>query len=190
MKIGTRMKRASLGFSVLCCSTLGTGCVALKPSSAQPETRVAYQAKLRPGTPRYEEREDEVSNRPVPFENPLPLYPESAIPLHLASVIVSAKIIVDRDGRVDEVRMISVPGTDAHPVEFDAAVREALARWRFTPLTFSRWEDVNDAQGNVIDSRQISAERRPFSLDYEFYFELRGGKPSVGAQSPSAVRRE
>ena len=183
------MKRAILGLSVLGCSTLYSGCAALKPMRTQPETRVAYQAKLKPGAPRYEEREDEVSNRPAPIENPLPVYPTSAIPLHLASVVVSAKVIVDREGKVTEVRLTPAPEPNAHRAEFEAAVHEALERWRFTPLTFSRWEDVEDAQGNVVDSRQVS-ERRPFSLDYEFYFELREGRPMVGAHPPEVGRRQ
>ena len=63
---------------------------------------------------------------------------------------------------------------------FDEAVREALLRWRYTPLTFTRWQEVKDTEGNIVDSREVSAERRPFSVDYDFVFELRDGKPMVG----------
>ncbi|MEP6940724.1 MAG: hypothetical protein ABI846_13250 [Rudaea sp.] len=164
-------------------------CHALKPPDAPSETRVAYRASIAAGTPRYEEAEDEVANRPAPAENPAPIYPPSALALHLPRVVVEAKVIVNREGRVGEVRIAASTDAGAHPAVFDAAVRDAASRWRFTPLTFTRWQDVTDAQGNVVDSRQVSAERRPFSLDYAFFFELLDGKPVVGAQSRTGDRR-
>jgi len=159
------------------------GCAQISKSA--PQTRVSYQARIAPGAPRYEETEDEISNSPTLLENPAPVYPQAAIALHLPKVAVAAKVIVDREGKVDEVRITPATDSAASPTEFDVAVREAALRWQFTPLTFTRWEEVKDAQGNVVDSRQISVERRPFSLDYEFYFELRDGKPVVGSAAQS-----
>ncbi|TLY50202.1 MAG: hypothetical protein E6K53_11370 [Gammaproteobacteria bacterium] len=142
------------------------GCAQISKSA--PQTRVSYQARIAPGAPRYEETEDEISNSPTLLENPAPVYPQAAIALHLPKVAVAAKVIVDREGKVDEVRITPATDSAASPTEFDVAVREAALRWQFTPLTFTRWE-----------------ERRPFSLDYEFYFELRDGKPVVGSAAQS-----
>ena len=173
--------RASL---VLACVLVFAGCAGqVKPEYARSQTSVKYSAYVAAGTPRYEEKENEVSNRPMPVEHPPPVYPQAAIALGLRRVDIGARVIVDAEGNVDEVR---IAASNARPPLFDEAVREAVLRWRYTPLTFTRWEDVKDAQGNVVDSRQVSAERKPFSLDYDFVFELRDGKPVVG----SATRRE
>ena len=67
--------------------------------------------------------------------------------------------------------------------EFDEAVRDAVRGWFYTPLTFTRWEEVKDAEGNIVDSRPASIEKKPFSLDFDFRFELRDGKPVVGAMT-------
>ncbi len=165
----------------MCCAAAGAGCTsALKPSSTSPETRVAYQAKFDAGAPHYEQREDEVSNNPIPITNPAPIYPKAAISQHLALVVIEAKVIVDSNGKVSEVRIAQ--NGDASHLQFETAVRDAVSQWTYAPLTFTRWEEVKDAQGNVIDSRPASVERKPFSLDYEFRFELRDGKPVVDAQ--------
>lgn len=167
------------------------GCAPAPPRTQAAQTRVDYRANIAPGAHRYEEREDEVSTQPRAIENPPPLYPVSAIGLHLPRVEVGAKVIVDGEGRVAEVRVDPpASGAEPRPEAFDAAVRDAAMRWRFTPLTFTRWQDVEDAQGNVVDSRPVERENRPFSLDYTFSFELREGKPVTGVALPTAARRD
>ncbi len=172
----------------LACALVLSGCASqTRPEFASaPRTNVKYSAHIAPGTPRYEEREDEVSNRPAPIENPPPEYPPAAIALSLRRVVVSAKLIVDSEGRVSEVRIPPAADPAVHSALFDDAVRTAVLRWRYIPLTFRRFADVKDAEGNVIDAREISSECRPFSLDYDFLFELRDGKPVVG----NTIRRE
>ena len=163
------------------CALVSANCATrIKPESAQPQTRVMFSTRIAAGTPRYEEKEDEVSNNPLPTEHPAPVYPAAAIALGLHRVNVSAKVIVDSEGKVGEVRIAPPFDPVAHPAVFDEAVREALLRWRYTPLTFTRWQEVKDTEGNIVDSREVSAERRPFSVDYDFVFELRDGKPVVG----------
>jgi hypothetical protein len=150
-----------------------------KPAPAPPATRVAYRAAVEPGTPRYEEPDDVSTSLPQPFDNAPPIYPPTMIALHLPLVTVKAKVIVDADGRVSEVRIVAADASMPRPPEFDAAVRDAVLQWGYMPLTFTRWEEVKDAQGNVVDSRPASIEKKPFSLDYEFRFELRDGRPVV-----------
>ena len=178
-EIGTWMLLASA------CAFALAGCVQPAPREAAPaQTSVKYRAYADVGTPRYEEREDEVSNRPVTVQNPPPAYPQAAIALGLHRVVVVAKVIVDTEGAVSEVRIAPAADPAARPAVFDDAVHEAMLRWHYIPLTFTRFEEVKDAQGNVVDSRPVSAERKPFSLDYEFVFELRDGKPFVAGGSP------
>jgi hypothetical protein len=75
---------------------------------------------------------------------------------------------------------IEPAGPDAaRPAAFDDAVRSAVAQWRYTPLHIRTFEDALDAEGNVTDTRAIKDEAKPFSLDYEFNFDLRDGKPVV-----------
>lgn len=172
---------------LLLCALVFAGCARqVRPESALPQTNVKYSAHVAAGTPRYEEREDEISNRPSPVEYPPPAYPPAAIVLGLRRVEVDARVIVDIEGKVSEVRITPAPDPATRPVVFDDAVREALQHWRFIPLTFRRFAEVKDAQGNVVDSRLVSSENRPFSLDYDFVFELRDGKPFVGS---APVRR-
>jgi hypothetical protein len=84
---------------------------------------------------------------------------------------------------------IEPAGTDAaHPVAFDEAVRSAVVRWRYTPLHFRTFEDVLDAEGNVTDTRVVKDEAKPFSLDYEFDFDLRDGRPVVATSRPAGVQ--
>lgn len=169
------------------CTLAAAGC-AHEPrhASVPSQTSVKVSAHVAPGTPRYEEGEDEISNRPSPIEFPAPVYPAAALALGLHRVEVGAKVIVDAEGKVSEVRIAEAPDPATHPAVFDDAVHEALLRWRYIPLTFRRFAEVKDEQGNVVDSRLVSSENRPFSLDYDFVFELRDGKPMVG----SATRRE
>jgi len=165
------------------CALAVIGCThQTRPAPALPQTSVKVSAHVAPGTPRYEEGEDEISNRPSPLEFPAPAYPPVAIALGLRRVEVNAKVIVDTAGRVSEVRIAAAPDPTTHPSVFDEVVREALLRWRYIPLTFRRFVEVKDGQGNVVDSRLLSSENKPFSLDYNFVFELRDGKPVVGAR--------
>ena len=156
------------------------GCVDTTRPSAQPH--VEYRSVEAPGTGHYEEREDETATATVLLEHPAPEYPADMIGLHLPHVAVTAKLIVDTEGTVSEVRIEPPAGSDVeHPSAFDEAVRSAAARWRYTPLHIRSFEDVLDAEGNVTDTRVVKDEAKPFSLDYEFDFDLRDGKPVVSS---------
>lgn len=169
-----------------CVFALG-GCVHQTRTADVPvRTNVQFSAHVAAGTPRYEEKEDEVSNRPTPFEHPLPEYPIDAIALGLRRVVVRARVIVDTEGKVSEVRIVPAEDSALRPAVFDDSVRTALSRWHYMPLVFRRFADVKDEEGNVIDSRLIGEERKPFSMDYDFLFEMHDGKPAVG----TAVQHE
>ncbi|MBN8887298.1 MAG: hypothetical protein J0I77_16365 [Rudaea sp.] len=166
------------------CAFVLAGCVhEIKPEHAPPRTKVAYKASVDPQATHYEEKDDESTTIPQPGDNPPPVYPPSMIALHLPLVMVKAKLIFGAQGTVEEVRIVPADPASPRPVEFDEAVRDAVRGWFYTPLTFTRWEEVKDAEGNIVDSRPASIEKKPFSLDFDFRFELRDGKPVVGAMT-------
>ncbi|HZX90423.1 MAG TPA: hypothetical protein VFE67_07250 [Rudaea sp.] len=168
--------------ATIICLTLA-GCAHRGPTKPASETAVAYTTVDAPGTARYELRDDENSNTPVQIQAAAPTYPAALIGRHIAHVDVRAKVVVDAQGAVSDVHVDHAANAEAYPEEFDAAVLAATASWRYVPLRFQRWEEVLDAEGNVTDSRLVEDEARPFSLDYEFSFDVRDGKPIVTGTS-------
>lgn len=168
---------------------LGIACAACTQAVRAPvpetSTSVDYRPVVTPGAARYQLQPGESAKQPVLIERPAPEYPQGMIPLHLAKVVVRAKIVVDTEGSVSDVRILHDSAEPAYPSAFDDSVRATATHWRYTPLQFQRWRDVYDAQGNLVDSRQVAVESKPFSLDYEFHFELRDGKPLVASQPAS-----
>jgi hypothetical protein len=169
------MNQRSFVFILGTAATLLAGCAAAPRS----QTNVAYRTVDPAGTKRYELREDDVSNIPVMIENTAPVYPQTAVALRLPHVGVRAQVIVNEEGHVSDVRIDPPIANDIHPGDFDDAVRTAVASWRYEPLHIRRFEDVLDSQGNVTDSRVVSDEAKPFSLNYQFDFDFRDGKPIV-----------
>jgi len=152
---------------------------AARPADAPPETRVAYRVVATPGEAHYEEKSDEENySTPALLDNPSPQYPSSLIVRHLAPVFVHVKLVMDKQGKVDEAR---IRPDSLRASEFDAAVQDAVSHWCYSPLRHVIWEEVKDKEGNITDSRQTLDETLPFSLDYDFVFELRNGKPVVGS---------
>jgi hypothetical protein len=161
------------------------GCARHAARPQDPSTQVAYRTIEAPDTRHYDVAPEESANVPVPLANPAPGYPPELVALRLAHVSVRAKLIVDTQGHVAEVRFDPAQGA-SHPAAFDEAVRSAVARWRYVPLRFREWRDVLDAQGNVVDAEPVKDEVKPFSLDYEFTFDLRNGKPVVATKPAGA----
>jgi len=142
-------------------------------------TNVDYRSVDDAGTKHYELRAEQSYTIPAAVENQPPDYPADMIALHLSHVDVRVKVIVDEKGAVNEARF---PADAAdHPAAFDDAVRGAVMKWHYTPFVIRTWEDVKDAEGNVTDSRIASQQAQPFSLDYDFSFDLRDGKPVVAS---------
>ena len=130
-------------------------------------------------TKHYEMSAEQSYTVPAAVDHLPPEYPTDMIPLHLQHVDVRVKVIVDENGAVSEARF--PPDAAGHPAAFDDAVRGAVLRWHYTPFVIRTWEDVEDAEGNVVDSRIASEQAQPFSLDYDFSFDLRDGKPVVAS---------
>ncbi|QNK03763.1 hypothetical protein H8F01_09245 [Dyella telluris] len=120
----------------------------------------------------------------VPRENPAPGYPAPLLDRRLPPREVEARLIVDETGKVTEVRIADETQADADTRLFDDAVREAALRWVFAPLHVSQW--ASDADGN---EHEVSAEERPFSVDYVFRFAWKDGKPVSDASASAHVTR-
>jgi hypothetical protein len=108
-----------------------------------------------------------------------PAYPASMLSTCPALVELPARVIVDTQGGVEEVRMTALPSRQP----FADAVRRAVGSWSYTPLTITRW--AADAEGT---SHPVDSEARPFSLDYVFTFRCAQGHTSVSAGPRQAAR--
>lgn len=106
--------------------------------------------------------------------NDPPAYPASLVAENLPPQVVRAKVIVDAEGKVSEVRDLDGSGDATHAAFFKAS-RDAAMHWSYTPMTIM--EDHEDAKGNFNQTRK----NEPFSFDYAFRFELKDGVPTVSA---------
>lgn len=172
-----------LGIALAACTA-----PAVRTSKLKPQTSVDYRSVAAPATARYQLQPGESAKQPVLIERLAPKYPPEVIALHLAEVAVNARIVVDANGKVTDVRIVRA-ADQRYPEAFDDSVRATAYKWRYSPLQFLRWRDEYDAQGNLVDSRQVAVESKPFSLDYEFHFALRDGKPFVSSESAGNTHR-
>jgi TonB family protein len=189
MHVGPKFSflRATRLTRLLLCVVL-TGCATPTPrtSISATHTRVDYEAVAAAASERYQLQPGESAKQPVLIERPAPAYPASMLALHLPEVSVQARVVVDAQGKVSDVRITHDPAASPYPTAFDDAVRETVRQWRYSPLQFQRWQDEYDADGNLMDSHKVAAENRPFSLDYVFHFTLRDGKPFVSNEATKA----
>jgi hypothetical protein len=131
-----------------------------------------------PGTIRYKLKLGDISMGANLAGHVAPVYPPSLLGACPAPVEVSALLIVDRAGKVAEVRIAHAQDADAQRRLFIAATRTAARQWQFSPLLISHW--AADAEGN---SHVVDSATHPFSLPYVFRFECHGGKARVSSDS-------
>jgi hypothetical protein len=110
-----------------------------------------------------------------PISQPPPVYPPSLVESQLKPLEIRAKLIVDEEGRVSEVRDLYPSDNPTHAQLF-AAVHDAATQWRFSPMTVVEQEVTS---GGVF--REISRQNKPFSLDFAFRFEVSAGGPTVSS---------
>jgi hypothetical protein len=103
------------------------------------------------------------SPRPYP-SNLLPSYPENLLASNLPPVTVTARIIVNEDGKVEEVSNLNI-SSDMQE-EFFLSTKRSLMQWEFIPLF------------RVIG---LNNEPMPFHLDYSFTFTQVDGKAVIRA---------
>lgn len=128
------------------------------------------------GTTRYQLALGEVSSGATPIQRVAPIYPVDQLASCPAPQEVSALLVVNPAGKVDEVRVSDEAQADASRHQFITAARVAALQWQFSPLQINHWAADADGNTHVVDS-----QTRPFSLTYVFRFECHAGKPAVSA---------
>lgn len=162
------------------------GCASVQqavPAKPATEADTSYRSVAKADIQHYQLALGEVSTGAVPSSHPAPDYPATLLDQRLPPLEVEARLIVDEEGKVSEVRIADEERADAHTRLFDEAIRTAAMQWTFEPLRISQW--ASDANGNT---HQVGSEARPFSLDYVFRFAWKDGKPVTDTSaSPRAT---
>ena len=144
-----------------------------KSATAPKDGKVSYDMVPAKDSDRMKPSKGQHTYGAQPVDNPPPVYPPELVSANLAATI-RAKVIVDGEGKVTDVRDLDTMGGEHHGAFF-AAVREAAMRWTYTPMTVV--QDHEDSRGAFHQTRTT----QPFSLDYSFRFELKDGVPTVSA---------
>lgn len=184
-----RIAGLALALSLAACRSVPTQA----PPPPPPSGEVDAQPLVAASADRYEVAEGATYAQPqASADNALPLYPPDLLAQRLAPRIVRVRLIVDAQGRVDEVRPLDAdPAGDA----FLDAVRAACAGWRFSPLAETRAVERRRRlpDGDIEIEYLPETRTLPFHLDYRFAFRQVDGRPVVdagtaadGAEAPSA----
>jgi hypothetical protein len=136
--------------------------------------RVSYGIIPTGAAGQYHMEEGQTSFGAQTVVNDPPVYPASLVPRNLPVQTVRAKVIVDAEGKVSEVRDLDAASDATHAAFFKAA-HDAAMQWSYTPMTVV--EEYEDAKGQFSETRK----NEPFSFDYAFQFELKDGVPTVSA---------
>jgi len=142
-----------------------------------PAGDASWRAVEAADTRHYELAMGEVSSGAVPATRVAPVYPASLLASCPPPREVTARLIVDDQGKVAEVRVAQESLADAELRLFIDAVRTAARQWDFQPLTISRWAADAEGESHVVDQ-----SAKPFSQDYVFRFECHGGEAAVTSQ--------
>lgn len=146
-----------------------------RPAPPPRDGKVSYEVIPAGSGGEYQMQDGQSSFGAQPITNDPPAYPPALVAENLPTVVVRAKVIVDGEGKVSDVRDLDAVAVDATHKAFFAATRDAALHWAYSPMTIV--QEHEDAHGNFSESRNTA----PFSLDYAFRFELKDGKPVVTA---------
>ncbi|WP_233171811.1 hypothetical protein [Dyella sp. ASV21] len=166
----------------LASTVLLAACASAPSNTASPrpatEVDAAHRAADRGEVAHYELALGQVSTGAVPREHPAPVYPVALREARLPPQEISARLIVDAQGRVSEVCIDGANPADPLRSPFDAAIRAAALQWTFEPLMVSQW--AADANGNT---HEVGRQAQPFRFDVVFRFAWKDGKPVTGADA-------
>jgi hypothetical protein len=150
---------------------------AVRPDTTSPnEGDASWHAVEQPDVVHYQLAMGEVSSGATAFQRVTPVYPVAQLAACPPAVEVTAKLIVDRAGKVTEVRPGNAASAEADLAPYLDATRTAALRWQFNPLQINHWAADANGESHVVDSRT-----EPFSLDYLFRFTCHAGKVQVTA---------
>lgn len=160
------------------------GC-ATQPQIASPPPPTgdtSWHIKEPEGTKHYQLAMGSVSSGATAADRVTPVYPPGELVSCPPPFEVEALLIVDKAGKVSEVRVANEAQADTHRREFINAVRTAALQWDFLPLKVDRWAADADGNSHVVDSETL-----PFSQTYVFRFECHAGKAVVsgGTAAPA-----
>lgn len=158
----------SLIASVSACSTR----TVLKPT-ANPET--SYRLITPPDAPHYSLQPGQSASLPAPVIGHFapPVYPASLAHPGMPPVEVKAQLVFGSDGKVEGVYFMPDSYAGAGQALFEDAVRAAAKDWAFTPLVFEAYTGGGKAPV------ELERTAKPFSLWFEFRFDMVAGKPVV-----------
>jgi hypothetical protein len=112
---------------------------------------------------------DEKVSQPELEKRGPPEYPADLLQYDLPPLNLTAQIVVGADGKVQ--RVIFPPGdVFPHLNRFQSAVEKAVLGWSYRPLTFTRTLQSSGHKPLIV------ATSRPFSLWYNFHFEVVAGQ--------------
>jgi hypothetical protein len=135
-----------------------------------PEARglADYKAVVPFSAPRYEVKPDERVSQPELEKRGPPDYPADLLQYALPPLNLTAQVVVGADGKVQRVIF---PSGDVFPhlSRFQLAVEKAVLAWSYRPLTFTRTLQSSDRKPVIVTTS------RPFSLWYNFHFEVVAG---------------
>jgi len=114
------------------------------------------------------------------MEQPLPVYPPALRAQHMPPQEIEARLVVDAQGKVGEVRVMGEAQADPSRRQFIDAVREAALRWTFVPWRTRQW--AADANG---DEHSVGDHAQPFEVGYLFRFAMNGDAPVVEERAMS-----
>lgn len=157
------------------------GCAhtAHQPSAGPGIGSASYRVSDTPGMAHYQLAMGQIAMGATLEVHQAPAYPAAMLAACPPRVELPARVIVDTQGRVDDVRMS--PPAPERP--FAEAVRQAVQGWRYAPLTITRWAADADGRSHPVDTRA-----KPFSLDYVFSFRCEHGRTSVTSGPEQAAR--
>lgn len=160
-----------LALAAVLISACGTRTV-LKPT-ANPET--SWKLITPPDAPHYSLQPGQPAKLPAPMIGHFapPVHPVALAKPGMPPVVVKAQFVFDRDGKVSEVVILADSFTGAGHMQFEDAVREAAKGWAFTPLVFEEYSGGGDMPV------KLKREAKPFSLWFEFSFDMVNGGPVV-----------
>lgn len=116
----------------------------------------------------------QTSTGATPLDHPSPIYPLALRASHLPSREIEARLVVDEQGKVSDVRVSGDAQADPNLHPFTDAVREAALRWTFVPWRTHQW--AADAHG---DAHSVGDQAQPFEVAYLFRFAMNGDVPVV-----------
>lgn len=155
-------------FALAACSTR----TVLRPT-AKPET--SWKLIAPAGSPQYALQPGQSAIEPEPVIGHFapPVYPPALARRGMPPVTVTAQLAFGTDGKVYSVRIVSNSYAGADHALFEDAVRTAAKGWAFTPLVFEAYVDHAGA------TPTLQRTPKPFSLWFEFHFDMVAGKPVV-----------